>query len=54
MRILKILRKMLEAEKPTESINRLNLNEEEEKWYKIGFNTAKSRFEGLIDLLEDE
>ena len=52
MRLLRILRKMLESEEPT--LGKLNLNAEEEKWFEIGFNAAKSRFEGLIDLLEDE
>ena len=52
MKELKILRKMLNSEEP--ATDKLNLNEEEKKWYMLGFNSAKSRFEGLIDLLEEE
>jgi hypothetical protein len=51
MKILKILRKLLENEEPTST---LNLTEEETKWFEIGFNSAKGRFEGLIALLEEE
>ena len=52
MKELKILRKMLESEEPV--TKKLTLSPEEEKWFEIGFRTAKSRFEGLIDLLEEE
>ena len=52
MKELKILRKMLDSEEPATTT--LRLNAEEEKWFEIGFRTAKSRFEGLIDLLEEE
>ena len=52
MKELKILRKMLESEEPAAMT--LHLNAEEEKWFENGFRSAKSRFEGLIDLLEEE
>jgi len=52
MKELKILRKMLESEEPATIA--LNLNAEQEKWFETGFRSAKSRFVGLIDLLEEE
>ena len=51
MKELKILRKMLESEEPT---HKSDMTHEEEKYFEIGFRTAKSRFAGLIDLLEEE
>ena len=53
MKELKILRKMLKSEEPGTS-NISGLSREEEKWFGLGFKSAKSRFEGLIDLLEEE
>jgi len=50
MKVLKILRRLLEAEKPPNSV----LINEEEKWFKIGFNTAKTNVKNVIVLLEEE
>ena len=52
MKELKILRKMLESEEPVTDV--LKLNEEEKKWFTIGFKDAKMRVGKLIDLLEEE
>lgn len=51
MRILKVLRKMIESEHP---LTKSDLSYEEQKSFEIGFNTAKSRINGLIDLLEED
>ena len=52
MKVLKILRKMLKSEEP--AMDKLNLSDDQRRWYELGFNNAKSRFEVLIDLLEEE
>ena len=51
MKTLKILRILIESEQP---ITKSNLSYEEKKYFEIGFDTAKSRINGLIDLLEEE
>ena len=53
MIVLKILRKLLECEKPLQNSS-LELTADEEKWYKIGFRDATSGFETMLDLLEEE
>lgn len=53
MRTLKILRLLLECTN-SEQNTTLNLTENEEKWYEIGFRDATSRFKGFVDLLEEE
>ena len=54
MKVLKILRMLLKAEKPPESINGHILINEEEKWVKRGFDIAKARADDIIKLLEEE
>lgn len=51
MKILRILRKMIESEQP---LAKSNMSYEEQKSFEIGFNTAISRINGLIDLLEED
>ena len=53
MKTLKILRKLIKCENPEQNTT-LNLSEDEMKWFKIGFSDTTSRFEVMIDLLDEE
>ena len=54
MKVLKISRMLLEAEKPPVTVNGHILNNEEEKWVKRGFEIAKVKVEDILKLLEEE